>query len=360
MKRKLAVFLIAAMLLSFAPLAHARDELKNTDPDKYYILLDTSNQTVTVFEKDDEGEYTRIVRRMLCTSGRTEIDPTIPDDKGTPTPNGVWKVGARERFGKFAAFAGEYARYWTQVVDGIYFHSIMFSKRDITKLKSSPYRNLGSKGSHGCIRLYVEDAKWLYYNACPGTTVEVTGKGGGGAEVNRALRSKMSFDEYDAFQQNIYDGEPLPDRTAWVVAEEATLRTGNGSNDSIIMRLEAGQQITILQEGDPWVKALVGEKEGYVKRAYVTYTEGVLESDPEGKIVRSTVYLYEKPDDDSRRICKVPHDTSLIILEEGEDYTKVQYWTEVGYIKTGSIKTDWAMIYDEDDPYHTPKTQTEG
>ena len=71
-------------------------------------------------------------------------------------------MGARERFGKFAAFAGEYARYWTQVVDGIYFHSIMFSQRDITKLKSSPYRNLGSKGSHGCIRLYVEDAKWLY------------------------------------------------------------------------------------------------------------------------------------------------------------------------------------------------------
>ena len=39
------------------------------------------------------------------------------------------------------------------MVGGIYFHSIMFSKRDITTLKKSPYNGLGKTGSHGCICL---------------------------------------------------------------------------------------------------------------------------------------------------------------------------------------------------------------
>ena len=56
------------------------DKLKNEDPDKYYILLDTKNEIVTVFERDETGQYTRIVRRFLCSSGRTDVDETDPED----------------------------------------------------------------------------------------------------------------------------------------------------------------------------------------------------------------------------------------------------------------------------------------
>ena len=45
--------------------AYAQDELKNDDPDKYYILLDVRNQIVTVYERDAEGEYTKIVPHEL-------------------------------------------------------------------------------------------------------------------------------------------------------------------------------------------------------------------------------------------------------------------------------------------------------
>jgi len=351
MKRKLSFILMLVILFGclLPTQALALDELKNTDPDKYYILLDCKNQIVTVYERDRQGEYTRIVRRMVCTSGRTEVDETNPEDVATPTPNGTWKIGARERFGKFAAFSGEYARYWTQVVDGIYFHSIMFSKRDVTKLKSGPYSTLGQNGSHGCIRLYIEDAKWLYYHACPGTRVKVSYSEPKNADLTRALKSKMSFKEYDAFQQNIYDTEPMEDRKAWTVVDRAPLRTGNGSNDQIIRRLEKGTEVTILQEGDPWVKAQYGEKEGYIKRAYVTYQQGVVESIENGPILKGTVYMYTEPDDDSTRICKVAHDTSLQILEEdnGEGWTKIRYFTDEGYIQSRYIKYDWAMPYED-------------
>ena len=68
LRNALALLLIAAALLP-AP-AYARDEMQNTDPEKYYIEVDTGNQVVTVYQKDDEGEYTRIVRRFICTTGK--------------------------------------------------------------------------------------------------------------------------------------------------------------------------------------------------------------------------------------------------------------------------------------------------
>lgn len=191
MKRALSCLLCALAViaaLSVPRPAKALDELKNTDPDKYYILLDLRNQIVTVYERDEAGEYTRIVRRFLCTTGRTELDPEDPEDEGTPTPSGIWKIGGRERFGKFANFGNEYARYWTQIVGDIYFHSIMFSSRDVNTLKRGAFNNLGDNVSHGCVRLYVEDAKWLYYYACPGTTVEVSTN----EPSQRALRSARS------------------------------------------------------------------------------------------------------------------------------------------------------------------------
>ena len=145
--------------------ALAEDELKNTDPERYYILLDLRNQVVTVFERDESGEYTKIVRRFLCSSGRTDVDEADPEDEATPTPRGIWKIGGRERFGKFANFSGEYARYWVQIVGSIYFHSLLYTRRSVNALQKTPFYDLGSKVSHGCVRLYVEDAKWLYYYA---------------------------------------------------------------------------------------------------------------------------------------------------------------------------------------------------
>lgn len=350
MRRWIPGILLLLIFLAFPATGRARDDLKNTDPEKYYIYLDTGSQVVTVYEKDDDGAYTRIVRRMLCTSGRTRIDPAIPEDMGTPTPAGSWKIGARERFGKFASFNNEYARYWTQIVDGVYFHSIMFGERSIDKLKKSAFGHLGNDGSHGCVRLYVEDAKWLYYHACPGTTITVGSRFQGA--VPDAVRTDMSFSAYDAFQKNIYDVPEQPDLRAWVVTDAATLRTGNGSNDSVILHLSAGDELEVLQEGDPWIKAAVHGREGYVKRAYITYVQGELESSPEGKYLRSTAYLYAEPSRKAERVCKVPHDVSLIILPDQTDvpkgWTRIRYWTEIGYVESRQIATGWATLYEND------------
>jgi len=344
-KKLTCALLVAVLLVGFLPTtAFARDELKNTDPEKYYIVLDLNNQVVTVYEKDDQGEYTRIVRQMICTSGRTELKAEDPEDEGTPTPAGIWKIGARERFGKFAAFGGEYARYWTQIVGGVYFHSVMYGKRDVNAFKSGAFGRLGSKGSHGCVRLYVEDAKWLYYYACPGTLINVTNGIKRNSALTRSLKTNLSFKEYNAFQKIMYDEAEQPNRSAWVTVEGAQLRTGNGSNDRAIMKLPVGAVLEVLQEGDPWAKVKYENREGYVKRGYITYEQGVMQSKEDADIVRATEYMYAEADTKSEKLVKVPTDTSVKVLETGEDYSKIDYDGTVGYLRNKALKKGWGAI----------------
>ncbi len=355
MRIKRTCLILLALLLLPAP-AFALDPMKNTDPDKYYIELDTGKQVVTVYQRDDNGEYTRIVRRMLCTSGRREATET---NEALPTPSGTWKIGTRERFGKFAAFAGEYARYWTQLVGGVYFHSVMFSSRDIQKLKSGPLSHLGTDGSHGCVRLYVEDAKWLYYNACFGTTVRVFSSTRN-KNLVKALKTDMRYVEYKAFQANIYDVEPLPDRTAWVTVDGTQLRTGNGTNDKLIKRLSAGTEFIVLQEGDPWIKVSLNGKEGYVRRCYITYEQGALQAEEKGHYVSGTTYLYAEPNTRSKRIYKVPSSSTINVVDDTIDegkWTLINFQGTLGYMQSRSIRTGWATLPEYQEGYREAVNQ---
>lgn len=127
--------------------------------DTYKILIDVTNQVMTVYDKKS-GE---IVRQMLCTTGK----------KDTPTPRGIKKMGkGRARFGFFKDYDC-YAQYCTQVVQGIYIHSVLYREKNAKTLIRSSYRNLGRPSSHGCIRLAVPDARWIFYNIAPKTECEI-------------------------------------------------------------------------------------------------------------------------------------------------------------------------------------------
>lgn len=337
------IFLIPRPALAF-------DELKNTDPDKYYILLDLKNQIVTVFEQDDNGEYTKVVRRFICSSGRTKLNPEDPEDQGTPTPKGIWKIGARERFGEFAAFRGTWARYWTQIVGGNFFHSIMFSNKNVNSLQSGAFRSLGNNVSHGCVRLYVEDAKWLYYYACPGTTIKVSTNEPANKEMKKLLKTKMAFKDYEALQAKIYDDEEGPNPKAWVVKNDADLRTGNGSNDRTIKRLPAGTEVEVLQIAEPWLKVKYEKREGYIRTAYMTFNQGTMMSREDADIIKETVYMYAEPDTKAEQVTKVPTYTSVEVIEPDKDgWTKIQYWNAVGYVQSKALIKGWGVIEEKMD-----------
>lgn len=350
MKTRILCLLMPLLLvLTLFPIpAFAHDELKNTDPDKYYILLDTKNQVVTVFERDGAGQYTRIVRRFLCSSGKTEPeDPLDPEDIGTPTPRGKWKIGGRERFGKFANFSGEYARYWTQIVGSVYFHSLLFGARNINAMKSNPFHRIGHNVSHGCVRLYVEDAKWLYYYACPGTVIFVSNTEPYNPKLTRALKSELSFREYNALQKGFYDEPEAPNLTAWTVRKNADIRSGNGTNDHRVAKLPLDTPVEVLQYGDPWCKVRYNKREGYIRTAYLTFEEGTLESSPDADILRDTTYLRAEPEEKTTLLFKVPALTSVKVLEaDVAGYTKVEVWHTTGYLPKKALTKGWGLLLD--------------
>ncbi len=130
----------------------------------YAITVDVRNQITMVFGLDEKGEYTRLVRQMLCSTGT----------KATPSDVGDWVLSGRTARWCYFPKWGGHAQYWTKINDSIAFHSVMYSEVDLMALKISSYKKLGQRASHGCIRLTVNDAKWIYQNCGAGTVVTIT------------------------------------------------------------------------------------------------------------------------------------------------------------------------------------------
>jgi len=128
----------------------------------YVLKVSVDDQRVYAYAPDRNGEYTQLVRTMKCSTGR----------KSSPTPKGTFTdtaPGARwHYFKKFNCWA-QYAFY---IQGDIMFHSVLYNKQGGPVTQSS-VNHLGSRASHGCVRLSVDDAKWIWNNCPINTTVIV-------------------------------------------------------------------------------------------------------------------------------------------------------------------------------------------
>ena len=147
-------------------------------PIPYAITVDVRNQVTTVYGLDENGEYTQIVRQMLCSTGTKYF----PSDIGQFTLSG--------RTARWCYFPewGSHAQYWTKINSSIAFHSVIYNTVDTMDLAVSSYKNLGSRASHGCIRLTVADARWIYKNCGQGVVVTITEDLPSDPELKRALK----------------------------------------------------------------------------------------------------------------------------------------------------------------------------
>jgi peptidoglycan hydrolase-like protein with peptidoglycan-binding domain len=131
----------------------------------YRIGVDISQQKVYIMGWTGQ-DYSELVGTMVCSTG---LD-------STPTPTGVYQGLGRtggENNGEWYYFEkfNCYAKWAYRIVGDIMFHSVVYSSEK--RLRQSTVNNLGKKASHGCIRLQVKDAKWIYDNCPVGTTVEI-------------------------------------------------------------------------------------------------------------------------------------------------------------------------------------------
>ena len=139
------------------------EELENIDA-TYFIRVNYGQNVVTIYTKDSNGEYTVPYKAMVCSTGTATPRSgtyTLPGS-GTKLPRGTWGM----------MIGNVWAQYYTRIKGSILFHSVPYTERNKGSLEYWEYDKLGTAASAGCIRLTVEDAKWIYQNCPAGTKVE--------------------------------------------------------------------------------------------------------------------------------------------------------------------------------------------
>ncbi len=124
-----------------------------SSPTSYLLAVDTTNCFVGVY-RGSQGNWQNNAY-WACAPGAA----------ATPTVKGVFHVGSRG----YAFGHGYTCYYWVQFYKDYLFHSIKYWEGTFNVQDGT----LGSPKSLGCVRLAIENAKWIYDNVPTGTTVVV-------------------------------------------------------------------------------------------------------------------------------------------------------------------------------------------
>lgn len=119
----------------------------------YIALVNRSTHKVAIFQ-GYQGNW-NCIKYWSCADGKAS----------TPTVTGVFKVGSRGYYFN----SGAYRCYWrTQFYGDYLFHSVLYNHSGVLM-----DGRVGVALSHGCVRLQIDNAKWIYDNIPSGTTVVV-------------------------------------------------------------------------------------------------------------------------------------------------------------------------------------------
>lgn len=126
---------------------------KYSSPTGNLIMIDCRNNFLGVFE-GSQGNW-KLKYFWRCSTGAGD----------SPTVKGVFSITTNRgySFGE----SDYVCYYYSGFYGGYLIHSTKFYPGTFEDL--DPY--LGGHISHGCVRLYIDNAKWIYYNIAVGTTV---------------------------------------------------------------------------------------------------------------------------------------------------------------------------------------------
>lgn len=126
----------------------------------YLLKVNRKQNIVIAYAKDDNGDYTKPYKAMVCSVG---LDGATPTGTYTTSDKYTWRLLSGNVYGQYA----------TRITGHILFHSVPYFTQSKSDLEYEEYNKLGQAASLGCIRLSVADAKWIYDNCPKGTTVTI-------------------------------------------------------------------------------------------------------------------------------------------------------------------------------------------
>lgn len=121
----------------------------------FLIWVNLKEQKTNIFI-GKKGEW-KLIKSCLSSTGAP----------GKETPTGTFTVKGRGTW-FFSNKYGQGGKYWVQFWGNYLFHSLPMDKN-----KNVVDPTLGKAASHGCVRLSIEDAGWIYNNIPSGTTVYI-------------------------------------------------------------------------------------------------------------------------------------------------------------------------------------------
>lgn len=130
------------------------NSLSITSKTPYLVYLNLDKQITYIYEGSNNNW--NLIKEFPSSTGI----------EGKETPKGIFSVTNRGEW----FFSDEFqqgGKYWVQFMGDYLFHSLPF---DETQSNILDY-TIGEPSSHGCIRLKVEDAKWLYDNIANDTKI---------------------------------------------------------------------------------------------------------------------------------------------------------------------------------------------
>lgn len=156
MKEKRVFSFLLTLMLAFN-IGFSFQESTNADAasKKYVIKINKQMNCVTIYEKKSSGKL-KPVKAMVCSAGNA-------------TPIGTFPLGEKMRWHTLNGPC--YGQYCTRITRGFLFHSVWYYRRTPSSLAVKEYNKLGTTASHGCVRLMVADAKWIYDNVPSGSSV---------------------------------------------------------------------------------------------------------------------------------------------------------------------------------------------
>ncbi len=184
MRKVFSCVIALILLLSALPLVSLSALAAKYDM-PYYIEIDIKNCITTVYRTSDDA----VMIQAICTPGTDEFYtpsgtfylPKVED----PTERTEWF---------YFRMYGSWAKYATRIFRGILFHSLIFDHQYAEQPTPNSIKELGTKASHGCVRLRVEDAKWISENCLEGTRVHIFRNG----KLDEELRELLLSESYHA------------------------------------------------------------------------------------------------------------------------------------------------------------------
>jgi len=124
--------------------------------DNFLVKVSISEQKVHIYKNESK------IKTMECSTGLTEKDKE--------TPLGKYKIN--DYFGQ-SFYSDQYkqgARYWVGFIGPEFlFHSVPTEKNG--QVISEEADKIGTRASHGCVRLTIEDSFWFYETVPKGADV---------------------------------------------------------------------------------------------------------------------------------------------------------------------------------------------